>query len=262
MILREFLYLDEPKLDQYLSQVEGGLRSGSSTAVRSGTSKGGKVDAKVVSAELGDTKGIEETTSRVDTGGSRFDRLISLVASHHDEIGWVEVVSNADIAQAGPRQILELDVELSGGSDLDMLKPGGMLSQFSALAGLAAALGAPEAEGMPSANQLEALAGLGKQMSGRLMRGIALADERTTVFGMLKEIDEPRPLEGDVRLVGKVLSLTPSGGWAMPPNMPMYSGLPRDQRREMARKGPANEAAEKLWIRGPAIELDVLAIWN
>lgn len=262
MILREFLYLDDSKLEQYLSQVEGGLRSASTTSTKSGSSSTGKLDLRVASGELGGTSAVEDTTSRVDTSGSRFDRLMSLIAGHHDEVGWLEVISDADLTGVAVRNMVELDVELTGGDELDMLRPGGLLTQFTALAGAASALGAGGRGDLPSEGQLDALLAIGAQMNGRLMRGIALSDETTTVYGMLRDIGEPRALEGDARVVGKVKSLVAPGSWAMSPNMPMLSTLPREQRRELARKGPADEKAAKFWIRGPAIELDVLAIWN
>jgi len=263
MILRDFLYIDEGKVDQYLSQVEGGLRSSSSRSHRSAASGGGKAGLPgFVSGEIAREEASEETTSSVDTAMSKFDRLVSLVAGHHDEVNWVEVLSSADLAAAAPRKLLEADLELVGTTDLDQIRPGGALDGLTALADVLGALGGANVAGLPSSDQMAALKNIGEQMQDRMMRGLALADETTTVFGMLPDAGVLRPIEGEARVVGKIITIVPPGSWALPPNLPIYTNLPREKKRELARKGPANPEQQKFWIAGPAIELDVLAVWH
>lgn len=47
-ILRNFLYLDEDQLNQYISQVEDGLRQHAERAISSDKDKKAEVDAKVL----------------------------------------------------------------------------------------------------------------------------------------------------------------------------------------------------------------------
>lgn len=52
------------------------------------------------------------------------------------------------------------------------------------------------------------------------------------------------------------------GAWKPLPGLPVVSQMPREQRREFERKGPDESNQQLMWLEGPALELDMLAIWR
>lgn len=262
MILRDFQYLDEGKLGQYLSQVESGLRQSASRSSNTKKTRRGFIGTGKLGGELGAELEAGHTESLIDTPEAQFDRLVGAVSGHHDEIGWVEVVSEADLHVVRPGSIVELDVELGEIEALSAIAPGGVMDQLGPVLAAMTRLGSASGlQNIPSEDQLESLKAIGASIPGRVLKAFSLVNDYT-VFGVLHPHGNPGAIEGDARLVGKVRRVVTSGAWEPAPGMPLVSGLPREQRRAYAAKGPSAPNQEQFWIKGPAIEVDVLAIWS
>jgi len=101
-VLRRFIYLDRTALDQYVTALEGGRTTESTTRlVRTGTGAGG-FDAKLVSASGEKSREEEESRTLADTDEARFDRLLRAAASQPEVLGWTEVMQpDTDLAGIG-----------------------------------------------------------------------------------------------------------------------------------------------------------------
>ncbi len=89
-------------LDQYVTALEGGRTTESTTRlVRTGTGAGG-FDAKLVSASGEKSREEEESRTLADTDEARFDRLLRAAASQPEVLGWTEVMQpDTDLAGIG-----------------------------------------------------------------------------------------------------------------------------------------------------------------
>ena len=92
VMLRRFIYLDRTALDQYVTGLEGGRTTGSTTRLkRTGTGSGG-FDAKVASASGERSREEEESKTIDDTDEARFSRLLRAAADDPETLGWIEVM--------------------------------------------------------------------------------------------------------------------------------------------------------------------------
>ena len=86
-MLRRFIYLDRTALDQYVTALEGGRTTGSTTrSTRTGTGSGG-IDVKVAKASGEKSREEEESKTVADTDEARFDRLLQAAADEPDSLG-------------------------------------------------------------------------------------------------------------------------------------------------------------------------------
>ena len=91
-MLRRFIYLDASALSQYVTALEGGRTTESTTRhTRVGRRSGG-VDAKVINAAGEKSREEEESKTLSDTDEAQFDRLLQAAANDPEELGWVEVM--------------------------------------------------------------------------------------------------------------------------------------------------------------------------
>ncbi len=111
-ILRKFLYVDDNQLNQYISQVEDGLRSVANRSDSDSRSRGAGVDLKLLTGSGKRENNSSVAESYDDNSASRFERLLQLVDGHHEEFGWKE---------------FDLDNE-DGGSQFSDLKVGHIIS--------------------------------------------------------------------------------------------------------------------------------------
>lgn len=264
-MLKNFIYLNESALDSYLSALEDGLRG----SVEAKTAKSSMVSGKAGVGGLGvagdhETQD-EETTSRIDTSAARFERLQKLAREDVEASGWVDVVNpDVDLSGLGTGALIELECEIYVPEIVKALSPSGGLAkaigQLESLAQLAPAFGA-DLTGMPAQGQLDAMKGLSGALGTDAMFVGEPNDTDWHVGGKLLDTYLKAEVEGYARIVGKVSSQWGSGQWKPLLALPGMNLLSRDKRREMERKGP-NEGQEQNWLEGPAIMLDVLAIYR
>jgi hypothetical protein len=264
-MLKNFIYLNEPALDNYLSALEDGLRG----SVEARTAKTSSVSGKlgVTGAGIGGDheRQQEETTSRTDTASARFERLQRLAREDVEASGWVDVVDpETDLSGLGTGALIELECEVFVPEIIKMLSPGGGLAravdQIQSLAQIAPAFGSPLI-GMPEQGQLDAMKGFASALGGdAVFVGEPDGTDRR-VAGKLLDQYLKVEVEGFARVVGKVSAQWGKGQWKPLLSLPGMNLQSREQRRAMERKGP-DEGQEQNWLEGPAIMLDVLAIYR
>jgi hypothetical protein len=264
-VLKTFLYLNEPVLDGYLSALEDGLRASVQAKTATTSSISGKVGVGGVGAGGDRESQKEETTSRTDTASARFERLQKLAKNDVEASGWIDVIHpDTDLKGIGIGALIELECEIYIPEILKALAPNNGLAQaiemMQALSPFAASLGG-DMSSLPDAGQLDAVKGFANTLGGAAVLVGEPDDTEWRVAGKLVDAHLRGEIEGHARVVGKVSAVLADGAWKPLLALPGMNLLSRDKRREMERKGP-DEGQEDNWLQGPAIMLDVLAVYR
>lgn len=259
--LRTFLYLNEPVLDDYISALEDGLRQRRETTTGSSKATGIGVDAKVLKADR--TRGSEggDRTEFSDSAPARFNRLLDLAVAQDDTVDWLEIQSLDQLEGVARGAVVHFEcdafvppmLKALGGSDLDR-----MLELMDTLAPHKSSLGL-DMEGMPSGEEVASIRAA-KRAFGADIVFVGEDDSDWKVAGKLPS-DHLRDPEIDdyVRVVGKVSTSWGPDKWKPLMALPGASLLPRSERRKMEQQRPDDEESV---LRGPAVMLDVLAIYR
>lgn len=261
-MLRNFLYLDEEQLNQYISQVEDGLRRGANRSMTSDRGGSADVSAKVLRFGLTNRQVDEESQEYADDGPARFERLLALVEGDEDQFGWRDFQEN-DSAMNGLRagHLLAFAGEMYESDVSKLSDPTGIVSMIplvQALSKLPGFTGGDSFQTALGGGTAEAIQSFGAAMGGKtIVQGEVLESD----WRFVSLIDGTTRLEGDAYIVGKVMKVWGAGEWRPLPGLPIYSQLPRDQRRAMEKEGP-KAGAEMMWMEGPAVQLDLLAIYR
>jgi len=261
-VLRNFLYLDERQLNQYISQMEDGLRRSAnrSTSVEKGGSA--EVSAKILKLGLNGKSADGESQEYSDDGPARFDRLLALVAGDEERFGWRDIEEDESLLnglKAGHLitfggEIYESDLSKATSSSgiLGMIP---LVQTFSKMPGV---VGADQLDQALSGGTLEAMQGFGQAMNGK---SIIQGEIQDTDWRFVSLLESTVQIEGTAYVVGKISKVWATGDWRLLPGTPMMTQLPRDKRREIERKGP-EKGTEMMWMEGPAVEIAVLAIYR
>jgi hypothetical protein len=264
-VLRRFLYLDTDALSDYVSALEGGLRDGVVRRQSAGGKGRGGLDARFIQAGGERTREEEETVTLNETPQSRFDRLVVLAEEDQELSGWVEVFDpDTDLPGIGVGAMLSLECEiyvpdavkvLTGATELN-----DALAMLDGLMPVADTLGLDTSK-MPSEDQIAAIRSVATNVSAGLVVVGEIDDSAFRIAGELKSNFVQGDLDGRVRLVGKVATQWPTGQWKPVLALPGSSLLPRQKRRELERTRP-NPESQSQYLEGPALMLDVLAIYR
>jgi hypothetical protein len=267
-MLRRFLYLDTSALTDYLSAVEGGTRE--SLARRSLTTgkSEGSVDAKLAKGGIGRTKENEESLTLADTAHAQFERLLKLMNDDPESAGWLEVMdSDTDLQSAGIGMMADFECDIYIPDTIraatQMHELAGAIDAMEALLPSANALGL-DTSGLPSKDEIDAVKGFGdlsKLFSESLVVVGDLDDSDWRIAGRLKQEHVNSDIDGRARVVGKISAKWPSGKWKPLLALPGSTLISREQRRRMERQRP-EPGEEENFLEGPAVMLDVLAIYR
>lgn len=257
-MLRNFLYLDEPQLRQYISQVEDGLRSASSRSASLDTEKKLALEAKIANFGIGRTATDAESQDYEDDGPARFERLLSLVEGDSEQFGWFDLESD-------PRQrqhlrtghIVEFAAEVYPADVSQLSSPSGILGALPLVRAISKITGAPTGFEQFEDGTLDAIAEFGAAMQGSTVILGDLDDDSR----FMAQIPEGTIVEGTARVVGKVISTWAADKWKPLPGLPILSQLPREERRKLERQGPPS-GSEMMWLQGPAMHLNLLAVYQ
>lgn len=264
-MLKNFIYLNEPALDGYLSSLEDGLRGLVEAKIAKSSSVSGKAGVAGVGVGGDHERQQEETTSRTDTASARFERLQRLAREDPEASGWVDVVDpDTDLKDIGIGAIVELECEIFIPEAIKAMSPNGgiaqAIDQLQALAPFASMLGL-DMSGVPAADQLNGVKGFASTLGGDAVVVGEPNESDFRIAGKLLDAYLRGEVEGYARVVGKVSAVLGKGAWKPLLALPGMNLLSRDKRREMERKGP-DEGQEGSWLQGPAIMIDVLAIYR
>jgi len=258
--MRNFLYLDERLVDQFLAQLEDGLyddqreRSGRASSHGGGAGLGAgpaRLDAKIGKESSGEVELVRRQTPE-----SRFNRLYDRL-----DLARFDEQSGGVFGQLQTRQLIEADCYV------DVPSFSRAFADPDALTGMAELMRtfAPEQVDPETDKMLQMMSGLGAKMSGSIVAtGELGASEPTLAF----KIDRSylrvalEELEGEALVVGKVDRKWPEGESYPLLSLPGLNLFSRADRRAMAKSGDEQEASEDTILKGPGATVTVLAIYR
>jgi len=264
-MLKRFLYLDDAAVTDYLSALEGGIRDSLQTKKVTGRSSEGGLDAKVLKAGLGRSHADEELLTLSDSPQARFERLLKLAKADPETAAWVEVLNpETDLADAGTGAMIDVECEIYVPDIIKALSSSGGITQ--ALDALEALLPAAETfgfdtTGLPSKKEREGVKKFAAVLGGNLVAVGELDESVWRLAGQLKAEFVNGDIEGRARMIGKISTRWAKGVWKPMLALPGSSLLPRAERRALEWKRP-EEDDEQNYLEGPAIMLDILAIYR
>jgi hypothetical protein len=264
-MLRNFLYLNEKALGGYVSALEDGLRG--ERALRSKTTS--TVDGKASVAGFGAAgargSDVEASDSYSDTSEARFERFLYLSQAEPEKSGWVDVTNpDDDFPSVYTGAFVEFDCEIHVPPMLRALSRNGgiveMLGLYSSLAPHVVK-GQQDAT-MPSPEQIQAVQSVASMAGDDLVILGERDDTDWRVSGKLSAIGiRDDELDGSARVVGKVASILGAGEHKSLMALPGMNLMSREQRRQQAKTGPKG-GDEASWLTGPALVLDILAVYR
>ncbi|MGH8909763.1 MAG: DUF6414 family protein [Egibacteraceae bacterium] len=265
-MLRRFLYLDERALESYLGAVEGGLSDEMLQRRKQRGGRGGNARTRIgaISAGIsGEREDSQEDERRIrETPEQRFDRLMGALEATPDEYGYEQVLDIADAFERLPVGLtiaVDCEIEVPPTVQLfaqpDQLEA--MLGLMSAIKPLARLMG-ENIEGLPDEHEVAAVRDFVGAMKSDLVIVGEQEDDAPKVAGKLDKRYVRDLPEGEARVVGKVARRWSEGESHSLLALPGASLLPRKERRRAA-FGTADEDSV---LRGPALTLDILAIYR
>lgn len=263
-MLKNFLYLNESALSDYLSALEGGARTSiEDRNQRSGVSHGSATPDSA--GEGGYARENEKTVRLADTPPSQFERLMALVAADPELSGWAAVQDpDTEIPPLPVGALIDMECDIQVPSMIKALAPkNGMLAAVKALSEIGSTIGSSESLQI-SEGELAIVETLGNLMGGDLVIVGETDSDEWKVAGRLRE-DHLRAsadeLDGNVHVVGKISRKLAGGDHKPLLALPGLNILPRAQRRQIEAKGPSGPADDS-WLKGPALMIEILAIYR
>lgn len=264
-MLRRFLYLDTIALSQYVTALEGGLTTESTTrSTKTGTGGGG-VDVKVVQASGQRSREEEESRTLADTDEARFDRLLRAAADEPEALGWVEVLEpDTDLEGISIGSMVSWECDLHVPQIIQVMSRRGealgAIGMMQKLLPAAKSLGLDTA-GLPGDDEMKAVSALIDGMNASLL---VVGEDQETEWRVAAELSDDfvhGDVEGRARVVGKVSKVLSPGRWKPYLTFPGMNLVSREERRKMERQAPT-PGKEDEYLAGPAFMLDILAIWR
>jgi hypothetical protein len=264
MLIR-FVYLDRNALEQYVSAIEGGRIT--ETSKRLAAAREGEVgaDLKLLAGKGRRSSEDEESRTLEDTDSARFGRLLAAAAADPEGLGWVDVLDpDTELPDAGIGAMISWECDLFVPDVIRMLsRAGGAVQAITAMRGLlpaATALGL-DTSGIPEEAQLGAMAGFLERMESRTVVVGEDDDTDWKVAGRVTDDLSLDDLEGRARLVGKITKVIPSGRQVPFATFPGMNLMPRERRRQLERE-PPQPGKESEYLHGPALMVEILAIYR
>lgn len=267
-MLRSFLYLDESALNDYVSVMEDGLREKTTTAQGKAGKAGGSVGLGGVGGSLELGRDRSRSTESADTAPARFERLVTLARAAKESSGWLDLSDLDGLAGARAGSLVDFECEIRVPDIVKVLGSGSEMREVADLIGLMRSLGSMLGEqiaDLPEESEVTQMANIADRM--RFSPVIVGEDDESewTVTGVLSPGAIRKPLsdfDGSARITAKVGKTVARSEHKLLLNLPGASAMPRDERRALERRGPADEDEKVMFIAGPARILDILAIYT
>jgi hypothetical protein len=264
-MLRRFVYLDPKALNAYTTALEGGLLTESTRRVTSTGEGAAHVDAKLLGASAGRSRESEDAKTLADTAEARFDRLLKAAEMEPETLGWIEVLQpDVDFEAAYIGAMVSWECDIFVPEIVQTLARSGefadALGMMQKMLPAAKSLGL-ETDDVPSETEMSAMGELLGTLNASL---IAVGDDEDTDWKVAGQIDETfllGELDGRARVVGKVSRVLKAGQWRPFTTFPGMNLGSREQRRKLERQRP-KEGEEDQYLMGPALMLDILAIYR
>lgn len=257
--MRDFIYLDERLVDQYLAQVEDGLYDDERERQGNTTSRGVEAALRVGPAQAGGKRSKDSVADiervRRQTPESRFNRLFE-----HLDLIQVDDSTSQVYGLLNARAMAEVECYV------DVPSVARALAQAPELAGIAEiATMFGETVDDDTAEAIQGITAIANRSEGSVIAtGETREDEARFVFklarhGIRVALDD---LEGEAVVIGTVLKKWPEGESHPLVNVPGLNLLSRDERRRMAREKGSEPQDPAMMLPGPGVTLNVVAIFR
>jgi hypothetical protein len=263
-MLRNFLYLNTVALDGYIGAVEDGLRQSLEDEQSGSANASVGADVKFVNANAGKVSGVNRKLTGLDTPEARFSRLINIAEKDPEPLGWVEVLDpDSDLGDIG------IGAMISGEADFYIPRMVGLLTSgelgraidmIDSIEPLADMLSLDK-QGLPGKGERAAVRSAVDALRADIVTVGEFEESSWKVAGQLSNDFTRAQVDGPARFAGKVSKQWPAGEGRHLLALPGSTLLPRHERRALQKKKPENPDDDSFLI-GPALMLDVLAIWR
>lgn len=276
MLLR-FIYLDTSTLADYAAQLDGGTLVETKTRRLKRRSGGAKAGVAGVGLNLNLSNDDDDALTYTHPPAAQFQRLLAVAEGNPDALLWTEVLepdSTFKDLQVGETLMWECDADIHQASRM-MAKGADASKVLEMLPGLLSALTARATtdnqaispEDAQKLEQLTALGAVGKQLidDAGLMPVVVCTDD-TTEWSLYGELD-PDYLRADIKderlmIVGKVKRIVPAGTWRRLITAPGIPLTTLTNQGQVSGNGEPPEEKFDPFVRGPALQLDILAIYR
>jgi hypothetical protein len=263
-MLRNFLYLNTVALNGYVGDLEDGLRDGSETEASTTTGVGVGADARVIKGNLDrSTVGVRRTSGK-DTPEARFGRLMNIAAADPEPLAWIDVLDpENDLAEVGYGAMISGEAEFYTPRMIQLLTSGDFgraVDMLEKLEPFADAFGLDKS-GLPDNRQLGAARAAVDSFRADVVTVGEFDGSEWKVAAQLSGEYTRAPVEGPALFVGKVTQQWPAGQGRHLLALPGTTLLPRHERRSLQSRKPENPDDDS-FLDGPAVMLDLLAIWR
>ncbi|TXK14386.1 hypothetical protein FVP74_07450 [Microbacterium saccharophilum] len=190
---------------------------------------------------------------------------MALVAADPELSGWAAVDDpETEFPSLRVGALIDVECDIQIPSMIKALSPtGGVLAAVKALNEIGSTIGSTSTQQIDPA-KLATFEALGNLMGGDLVVVAQPDSDDWKLAGKLRS-DHLRvstdELDGNVRVVGKVSRKLTAGDQKPLLALPGLDILPRAQRREIESKGPSGPNDDS-WLKGPAVMLEILAIYR
>ncbi|QGX08838.1 hypothetical protein EEW87_17690 (plasmid) [Janibacter melonis] len=263
------LYLDGDALASYIASAEGGLRRSGSARSKGGHGFGGAAGFPGARLEARSDSEDESTLNVDDHDASRLQRLIAAGRAKPEEHEWREVLEpDTEFPSTGTGTLIDWECEVYVPESIAPVANQGefkeALKTMETLMPQARALGL-DMEGLPDAAEMSAVAGFLENVDVAL---VVVSEDMNgsdwKIVGSLNNqwIAPGASFDGYARIVAKVKRTIPAGSFYPLLSLPGMNVNSRAERRRQEREGPANDADKELFLEGPLLIVDYLAIYT
>lgn len=257
--LPRFLYLDDKGLEEYLSVVEGGL---SDESKRRRLSNGTGVESATLGELAGGDSTSEEERVVRETASQRFIRLVTALDAASTRWHYRDVTDlGEEFGEINVADLVQVQCEVEIPPFVRMLSQpdqlDDMVNMLEAFRAMAPMLG-ENIEGLPGKKETKAFRDFGKAMKSDVVVVGDQEDGDPQVTGKLNKDYIRDEIEGEVFILGKVAKKLKDGETHSLLAIPGASLMSRQQRRQAARQEQADDST----LVGPALTLDILAIYR
>lgn len=248
-----------------MSALEGGQATDSTIRTIQGSAREAGVDAKVAKGSIGGSRETEESRSYTDTSEAQFNRLLTALENEPEELAYVPVTQpDVDFDGIGIGSMVSWECEIYIPDIIQAMSSKGefveALQLMKDLRPMAKQFGAAM-DDLPDEDQMDSASHFISKLGAQLL---IVGDDVETdwqVAGRIQGEHLLGDMDGVARVVGKVSKVLSPGHSQQFITYPGMNLVSRKERRAMARK-PIPVGSEDQYLTGPALMLDILAIFR
>ena len=263
------IYLDVESLTRYVAALEGGLRVGATTVEAGGLSRGGQLGPSYANVNASRSGSTSTSIQVNDHDMARLTRLLDAARSDAEALGWIEVLQpDEDFNNIGIGAMVQWQCEVYVPDSIKQMQLkggfGDALDAMESLLPAAKALGL-ETQGVPPHKEMSAMNQFLKTLK---VPPVVIGEDleegtEWKLAGALKPefLSDAEALDGAAICVGKVTKVVRAGKWHPLLTLPGMNLMSREDRRKQERT-PPKEGQEGNYLQGPAVLLDMLAVYR